>query len=87
MESHQGHIESSRVRFKAVTGPLEYQMDTFADGVHKMEKLRESSDATVDKILSQASDLLQKRDETASTSAGTEKVGIGDLLRSLSRAS
>lgn len=85
--SNQSIIESSRSRLKAATGSIEFKMDTLAEGVHKVEKLRQSSDLIVDRVLSQASSLLQQRDETASKSAGTEKVGIGDLLRSLSRVS
>lgn len=85
--SNQSTIEASRSRLKAATGSIEFKMDIFAEGVHKVEKLRESSDSTVDRVLSKAASLLQQRDETASKSAGTEKVGIGDLLRSLSRAS
>lgn len=86
MHSHQGVIETSRTRVKAATQSLEFRIDSLADGVHKVEKLKESGDLVVEQILQQASSLLQQRDEAASTSAGTGKVGIGDLLRSLSRA-
>lgn len=86
MHSHQGVIDSSRTRLKSATQSLEFKIDRLADGVHKMEKLKESGDSVVDKILQEASSLLQQRDEAASASAGTGKVGIGDLLRSLSRA-
>ena len=86
MHSHQGVIDASRTRLKAATQSLEFKIDSLADGVHKMEKFKQSGDSVVDKILQEASGLLQQRDEAASTSAGTGKVGIGDLLRSLSRA-
>ena len=86
MHSHQGLIDSSQSRLNAATQSLEFKIDSLADGVHKMEKLKESGDAVVDKILLEASGLLQQRNEAASTAAGTGKVGIGDLLRSLSRA-
>lgn len=87
MHNHPHSMAEARSRLSTMTKSLEFRVDSFADGIHKIEKLRESGDTTTDKILSQAAALLQQRDEAASASAGTEKVGIGDLLRSLSRAS
>lgn len=87
LQKQAGSTEDAQSRLGTATKALEFRVDSFADGIHKLDKLRESGDTTTDRILSQAAAMLQQRDEAASSSAGTEKVGIGDLLRSLSRAS
>lgn len=65
---------------------LEFKLDSFAAGVHKVEKSKEVANGVLDEFFSNAVKLLEEKDERASTSAHTERIGIGDLLRSFARA-
>jgi len=62
---------------------LEPSIDLFADGVHKMEQYRNTAERVADRILSTAAKRLEERDKEVKERAGTDGVGVGDLLRGL----
>lgn len=78
-------IASTLARFKRSTEGLELHMDKLADGVHKVDKLREAVDEVADRVQSQAAIALERRDQAGLERTGMSKVGVGDILRSLAR--
>lgn len=51
-----------------------------------MEKLKEAAESVTDAVQRNAAEALEIRDKIALEKAGMEKVGVGDILRGLSRA-
>lgn len=78
--------DAARTRFKGVIEDLEFKIDQFANGVHKLNMLDDAVDQTVDKVTEEASNGLRLRDEGRSSGTGSEKASIRDVLRALSRA-
>ena len=79
-------LDTARARLKGVIENLEFKIDQFANGVHKLNMLDEAVDQTVDKVTEEASNELRLRDEGRRSGAGSEKASIRDVLRALSRA-
>ncbi|KAL1606390.1 hypothetical protein SLS60_003793 [Paraconiothyrium brasiliense] len=62
---------------------LEPNIDLFADGVHKIEQYRKTADRVADRVLGTASKRLEERDKESKEKAGSEGIGVGDVLRGL----
>ncbi|KAL5412026.1 hypothetical protein PMIN03_004499 [Paraphaeosphaeria minitans] len=62
---------------------LEPNIDLFADGVHKIEQYRNTAERVADRVLGTASKRLGERDKESKVKAGTEGIGVGDVLRGL----
>lgn len=54
--------------------------------MHKVKKLTEAVDEVADRVQVEASSALERRDRDALERAGTARLGVGDVLRSLARA-
>ncbi|KAI9812909.1 MAG: hypothetical protein M1827_004427 [Pycnora praestabilis] len=76
---------STQNRIQSITSQLEFQVDQFADGVHKLDQYRVTADRIADQILAQCADSLAKREEDGKESAGTAELPVQEVLRSLSR--
>jgi len=85
LQSHKDLRSETQQRLRNVLDGLEFKIDTFADGIHAVDKLHESLRGLADRVLEQAAGALEKREQEALERAGMQKVGIGDVLRSFSR--
>jgi kinetochore protein Mis13/DSN1 len=72
-------------RLKAIQTGLEFQVDQFADGVHKLEQYQETSGRVADKIMALCAMRLDERDRKAKEEVGTRDLPMQEVLRSLSR--
>jgi kinetochore protein Mis13/DSN1 len=72
-------------RFRAIETGLEFQVDQFADGVHKLEQYQETAGRVADKILALSALRLDERERKAKEEVGTRDLPMQEVLRSLSR--
>lgn len=72
-------------RLRAVHTGLEFQVDQFADGVHKLEQYQETAGRAADKILALSAARLDERERKAKEEVGTRDLPMQEVLRSLSR--
>lgn len=72
-------------RLKTLQSGLEFKIDQFADGVHKVEQYRETASRVADKILAVSAVRLEERDRREKEEIGTRDVPMQEVLRSLSR--
>jgi kinetochore protein Mis13/DSN1 len=72
-------------RLKAIQSDLEFKVDHFADGVHKLEQYQETAGRVADKIQAIGAVRLEERDLDEKTAAGTRDLPMQEVLRSLSR--
>ena len=85
LSSRPDVAETTRTRLKDASESLEFKIDLFANGVHKLSKLAEVVDQTVDRVSEDAATALRTRDEAKAGGPGKEKTSIRDVLRALSR--
>lgn len=64
---------------------LEFQVDQFVDGVHKLEQYKETAGRAASKILSISAVRLEERDRKEKEAVGTRDLPMQEVLRSLSR--
>ncbi|KAG9230017.1 Mis12-Mtw1 protein family-domain-containing protein [Amylocarpus encephaloides] len=64
---------------------LEFQVDQFADGVHKLEQYKNTADRAANKVLAISAVRLDERDRKEKESVGTRDIPMQEVLRSLSR--
>jgi len=77
-------MASTATRLKDACGSLEFQVDRIAEGIHKMERFKDTIDGVVDKVQRDAADFLERKDRQALKSTGMSGVGVGDVLKALS---
>lgn len=70
-------------RLQGVRSTLEFEMDQFADNVHKLEQRVLVADEEADKVLSLSALRLKEREDRERTDAGTKDMPIMEVLRSL----
>ncbi|TVY42838.1 Kinetochore protein [Lachnellula occidentalis] len=64
---------------------LEFKVDQFADGVHKIEQYQETASRVANKILAISAVRLEERDKREKEATGTRDLPMQEVLRSLSR--
>lgn len=64
---------------------LEFKVDQFADGVHKMEQYQQTAGRVANKILAISAVRLEERDKKEKEAVGTRDLPMQEVLRSLSR--
>ncbi|TVY25285.1 Kinetochore protein [Lachnellula hyalina] len=64
---------------------LEFKVDQFADGVHKMEQYQQTAGRVANKILAISAVRLEERDKREKEATGTRDLPMQEVLRSLSR--
>ncbi|RKF60617.1 putative mis12-mtw1 family protein [Erysiphe neolycopersici] len=72
-------------KLKKLQSMLEFEVDQFADGVHKLERYQETIDRVADRILSLSAKKLEELDRKKKEQLGTRDLSIKEVLRSLSR--
>jgi kinetochore protein Mis13/DSN1 len=72
-------------RLRALQAGLEFKVDQFADGVHKLEQYQETAGRAADKILALSAVRLDERERKAKEEVGTRDLPMQEVLRSLSR--
>lgn len=72
-------------RLKNIQDNLEFQIDQFADGMHKLEQSRQTMDAVASKVLSLSATRLDERAAAEKERVGTAHLPIQEVLRTLSR--
>ncbi|KAK2625885.1 hypothetical protein QTJ16_005197 [Diplocarpon rosae] len=72
-------------RIKKLQSDLEFKVDQFADGVHKIEQYQQVVGRVADKILALSAVRLEERDRREKEEIGTRDLPMQEVLRSLSR--
>lgn len=72
-------------RLRVLQSGLEFKIDQFADGVHKLEQYQETVGRVADKILALSAVRLEDRDRREKEEIGTRDLPMQEVLRSLSR--
>ena len=72
-------------RLKTVQSGLEFKVDQFADGVHKLEQYQETAGRVAKKILALSAVRLEERERKEKEEIGTRDLPMQEVLRSLSR--
>jgi kinetochore protein Mis13/DSN1 len=72
-------------RLQSIQVGLEFKVDQFADGVHKLEQYQETVGRAADKILALSAMRLEERDRKEKEEIGTRDIPVQEVLRSLSR--
>jgi kinetochore protein Mis13/DSN1 len=72
-------------RLRVLQSSLEFKVDQFADGVHKLEQYQETVGRVADKILALSAVRLEDRDRKEKEEIGTRDLPMQEVLRSLSR--
>ena len=86
LSSRKESQEDVQKRVQAASESLEFKIDSLASSVHQVRCLDTFLGNRTDDVLGQAAKSLEERDRNRQDDSETEKVGIGDLLRSFSRA-
>jgi kinetochore protein Mis13/DSN1 len=72
-------------RLRVLQSGLEFKVDQFADGVHKLEQYQETVGRVADKILALSAVRLEDRERREKEEIGTRDLPMQEVLRSLSR--
>lgn len=72
-------------RVQSLQSDLEFKVDRFADGVHKLEQYQHTVGRVADKILALSAVRLDQRDQREKEEIGTRDLPMQEVLRSLSR--
>ena len=72
-------------RLRSLQTTLEFKVDQFADGVHKLVQYQETTARAADKILALSAVRLEERERKAKEEVGTRDLPMQEVLRSLSR--
>ncbi|KAF2838087.1 hypothetical protein M501DRAFT_936475 [Patellaria atrata CBS 101060] len=72
-------------RLTTLTTTLEPTLDIFADGVHHLTQYRVAAERVATRVLASAAEKLERRDRAGRKVAGSEDVGVGDVLVGLGR--
>lgn len=72
-------------QLQSLQSGLEFRVDQFSDGVHKIEQYQETVGKVADKILALSAVRLAERDTKEREEIGTRDLPMQEVLRSLSR--
>lgn len=72
-------------QLQSLQSGLEFRVDQFSDGVHKIEQYQETVGKVADKILALSAVRLAERDTKEKEEIGTRDLPMQEVLRSLSR--
>ena len=64
---------------------MEHNVDLLDDGLHQLAKLNNTAEDVAGRVLKKAEEKLRKRDVRIKREAGTEGLGIRDVLKSIAR--
>ncbi|KAH8599178.1 Mis12-Mtw1 protein family-domain-containing protein [Bisporella sp. PMI_857] len=83
--SAQDLRDNASERLRDIQSSLEFNVDQFSDGVHKVEQYQETIGRVADKILALSAVRLDERDRKEKEETGTRDLPMQEVLRSLSR--
>jgi kinetochore protein Mis13/DSN1 len=64
---------------------LEFGVDSFHDGLHKLGQYQEAAERVAARVLKVSADRLEEREKHVKEASGTGSLGVQEVLRSLSR--
>lgn len=82
-ETSNTHSQTAE-RIKSITSGLEFKIDRFADGVHKLEVYRETAGKVADRVLALSAQRLGERKRREKEAIGTKELPVQEVLRELS---
>ena len=77
-------LSQTSSRLKSIQDSLEFKVDQFADGVHKLEQYREISEKVANKVLALGAVRLEERSSKEKEAAGSRDMPVKEILRTLS---
>ncbi|KAG9248621.1 Mis12-Mtw1 protein family-domain-containing protein [Calycina marina] len=77
--------QTAAERLRKIQSTLEFEVDRFADGVHKVEQYQDTVGRVAGKIISLSAVRLDERDKREKEAIGTRDLPMQEVLRSLSR--
>jgi kinetochore protein Mis13/DSN1 len=83
--SSKSHASQAEKQLKTIQANIEFQVDQFADGVHKLEQARLTMEGVANKVLALSAIRLEERERQEKEKAGTRDLPIQEVLRTLSR--
>jgi kinetochore protein Mis13/DSN1 len=75
----------TEARLKAIQDGLEFKVDQFADGIHKLGQARQMMEKVANKVMALSSLRLDEREIKEKEAVGTRDMPIMEVLRALSR--
>ncbi|RPB07411.1 hypothetical protein P167DRAFT_414417 [Morchella conica CCBAS932] len=81
----QDLLAEARSLVKQHSGEIEFQVDQLADGIHKLDHYGKAADRLAGRILEDAEAALAVREAKVRVEAGTGKLPLMEVLRSLAR--
>ena len=78
-------VSKVETRLKSVQANIEFQVDQFADGVHKLEQACQIMEGVANKVLAISAVRLDEREKEEREKVGTKDLPIQEVLRTLSR--
>ncbi len=72
-------------QLKQIQEKIEFQVDQFADGVHKLNQACQTIDSVASKVLGLSAVRLDEREKKDQEEVGTRDLPIQEVLRTLSR--
>lgn len=72
-------------KLQALQRTLEFRVDKFADGVHKLEQRVVTAGRQADSVLGLSQQRLKERGEKDRKAAGTDNLPVVEVLRSLGK--
>lgn len=76
---------NAQQRLQTLYSGLQFKVDQFADGVHKVEQYQQTVGRVADKILALSAVRLEEREKKEKEAIGTRDLPMQEVLRSLSR--
>ena len=76
---------TTSTRLARATQTLEYDIDRLADNVHLLGGYIDGADRVASRVLAISADALEERERRGVERSGGGDVGVGDVLRGLSR--
>lgn len=77
--------ETTKESLQTIRKDLEFQVDQFADGVHKLSQARTVMDKAAEKVMSLSAIRMAERETIEKEQLGTKDMPIQEVLRALSR--
>lgn len=78
-------ISKVGTRLKSIQENIEFQVDQFADGVHKLEQACQTMEVVSNRVLALSAVRLDERENEEREKTGTKDLPIQEVLRTLSR--
>ena len=78
-------VASTTTLLNSAQSNLELNVDLLDDGLHQLAQLNKSAEALAGELLKDAEETLRKRDVKIKKETGTERLGLREVLRSITR--